>query len=164
MGKFAFVAPNQVSQQAWARFCLHNTQYLTYSFVSPLLPCRHRRNRKALPVRAVSRRQGCPAKQGCGGGPMPAAHETPPRGISSRATIASVARCVADARHRLAVPARPSDAVCGSCNLVGSASHPNPAFYAPTGRSHLWPSLSPSRACWLTINAAQPPLIGSSRV
>ncbi|KAL7962845.1 hypothetical protein V8C34DRAFT_268468 [Trichoderma compactum] len=87
---------------------------------------------------------------------MPAAHATPPRTIWSKATKESVA----NARHRLAVPARPSDAVCGSCNLVGSASHPNPTFYAPTGPSPLWPSLSSSRPCWLTINAAQPPLVG----
>ncbi|KAL6697809.1 hypothetical protein J3F84DRAFT_365654 [Trichoderma pleuroticola] len=33
-------------------------------------------------------------------------------------------------------------------------------FYAPTGRSPLWPSLSSSRPCWLTIDAAQPPLVG----
>ncbi|KAL7949846.1 hypothetical protein V8C42DRAFT_308757 [Trichoderma barbatum] len=92
----------------------------------------------------------------CPGWPMPAAHATPPRTIWSKATTESVA----NARHRLAVPARPSDAVCGSCNLVGSASHPNPAFYAPTGRPLLWPSLSTPRPCWLTINAAQPPLIG----
>lgn len=94
----------------------------------------------------------------CRGWPMPAAHATPPRTIWSKATTESVA----NARHRLAVPARPSDAVCGSCNLVGSASHPNAAFEAPTGRSPLRPSLSPAWPCWLTINAAQPPPVGCS--
>lgn len=69
--------------------------------------------------------------------PMPAAHATPPRAIWSKATN----EAVANARHRLAVPARPSDAVCGSCNLVGSASHPHPWLL---------------RADWPVASAAQP--------
>ncbi|KAH0496534.1 hypothetical protein TgHK011_003887 [Trichoderma gracile] len=69
--------------------------------------------------------------------PMPGAHATPPRAIWSKATN----EAVANARHRLAVPARPSDAVCGSCNLVGSASHPHPWLL---------------RADWPVASAAQP--------
>lgn len=90
---------------------------------------------------------------------MPAAHATPPRTIWSKATTESVA----NARHRLAVPARPSDAVCGSCNLVGSASHLNVAFYAPTGRSPLWPSLSSSWPAGSPSTLLSRHLLGLSR-
>lgn len=69
--------------------------------------------------------------------PMPGAHATPRRAIWSEATN----EAVANARHRLAMPARPSDAVCGSCNLVGSASHPHPWLL---------------RADWTAACAAQP--------